>query len=375
MKTKTEMYRNFTAILPVTCNANCVFCPEKEMENKATKANWLDNLVTSIFKNRKRVDHVSISGGEPTLNVKLLQQTIDTILSETHITRIGLTSNGQFLESANKTLNVLNALTDKTSLECKLDFMNISMHSFNADLNMEIMGISSMFDLDALVRFRKLLGHVSFHINFVICKQNIKNILWEMKQAKRFMEDNPNIDVVFRVDYNMKAEFKKLHAWAQANKRQRHIMEMPALITKFNSVFGTGMEVDPTMQLIGYCPSCFTMLSKVTELNSAYLKASAYEPNAILDVPTELVYHMDGNLYFDWSRNQPVNRTSPEDIFDEDADLDESAFEPDEELPMKTGTTHAKKKQTKTKAKRRTTSSSGSGGRCGYGGGGGSCRY
>lgn len=357
MKKKTEMYRNFTAILPVTCNANCVFCPEKEMEQKATKADWTEGLVKSLLENKNRVDHVSISGGEPTLNIKLLQSTIDTILAKTPIKRIGMTSNGQFLESSNKTLNVLSALTDATTLEPKLEYMNISMHSFNQDLNMEIMGISSMFDLDALVRFRKLLGQVSFHINFVICKQNIRNILWEMKQAKRFMEANPNIDVVFRVDYNMKAEFKKLHTWAQASKSKRRSIEMPVLIAMFNSVFGTGTEVDPTTQLIGYCPSCFTMMSKVSDLNFAYLKASAYEPNAILDKPTELIYHMDGELYYDWSRKQYAGDT-------EAVENDEL---PEKPLPSKGKKKPVEKKKKHTKI--RTSSDSGSGGRCGYSGG------
>jgi organic radical activating enzyme len=92
-----EMYRNFTAILPVTCNANCVFCPEKEMDEKASKADWLNGLVTSLFENRKRVDHVSISGGEPTLNVKLLQQAVDTILTETHIISFNPVSVGVYV--------------------------------------------------------------------------------------------------------------------------------------------------------------------------------------------------------------------------------------------------------------------------------------
>lgn len=359
MRKKTEMYRNFTAILPVTCNANCVFCPEKEMEQKATKADWTEGLIKSLLENKDRVDHVSISGGEPTLNIKLLQNTIDTIRAKTPIKRIGMTSNGQFLESSNKTLNVLSALTDATTLEPKLEYMNISMHSFNQDLNMEIMDISSMFDLDALVRFRKLLGQVSFHINFVICKQNIRSILWEMKQAKRFMEANPNIDVVFRVDYSMKTEFKKLHTWAQANKSKRRSIEMPTLIAMFNSVFGTGTEVDPTSQLIGYCPSCFTMMSKVSDLNFAYLKASAYEPNAILDKPTELIYHMDGKLYYDWSRKQYVGDTEFVEDFVEEDEL------PEKPLPKKKPV----KSQVAKKTKSKTSRSSGSGGRCGYGGG------
>lgn len=363
---KNEMYRNFTAILPVTCNANCVFCPEKEMEQKATKADWMNGLVTSLFENRKRVDHVSISGGEPTLNVKLLQQAIDTILTETHIRRVGLTSNGQFLESANKTLNVLNALTDKTTLECKLDFMNISMHSFDSNLNMEIMGLSSMFDLDDLVRFRKLLGrNVSFHINFVICKQNLRNIKWEMQQAKEFMENNPYFDIVFRVDYAMKDQFKSLHQWAQMKPRARKLVEAPRLVNIFNGVFNKTVELKGE-QLIGYCPSCFTLASYPGDHNTVYLKASSYEPNEVLKEPTELVYHMNGGLYFDWSRKQPVN-------VEEDCDEDERIDDDEDTVPAKAKGSVTKAKPIKQKAKKSKTDtyvqsscSYGRGNRCGF---------
>ncbi len=357
-----EMYRNFTAILPVTCNANCVFCPEKEMKEKANKAQWLEGLVNSLFKNRKKVGHVSISGGEPTLNVKLLQQTIDTVLGETHIKRIGLTSNGQFLESSNKTLGLLNALIDGTTLKCKLDFMNISMHSFDSELNMEIMGLTSMFDLDALVRFRKMLGRdVSFHINFVICKQNIRNIKWEMTQAREFMRQNPHFDIVFRVDYSMKDQFEKLHKWAQTPARKRSKEATPRLAAIFNEVFNNSVELKDD-NLIGYCPSCFTLASYPGAHNTVYLKASAYEPNEVLGVASELVYHMNGKLYFDWSRKQPV--------YKEEIEEDETEVKP---LPGKT-------KQAKSKAKKKPKSNSLKDSmellrvrRCGFSGT--SCRY
>jgi MoaA/NifB/PqqE/SkfB family radical SAM enzyme len=301
-----EQLRNFTAILPVTCNANCVFCPEKEMEKKASKQSWLSNLVTSIKKVSHVIDHVSLSGGEPTLNLKLLHSTVDNILKLTPIKRVGITTNGQFLESANKTMAVLNTLIDPTTLKCKLDFMNVSLHSFDADTNMKIMGISSMYDINKLTQFRKILGVRSFHINFVVCEQNIHNIEWEMGQALELMLSNPHINVVFRVDYNQKKIFKSLHAYASSKKGK---VAKPQLLKMFDKVFAQQGDVDSKAPEMDYCPSCFTKSVKLSNKNRAYLKASAYEPNAILKKITEVVFHQDGIAYSDWSRKELFNFT------------------------------------------------------------------
>lgn len=299
-----EQLRNFTAILPVTCNANCVFCPEKEMEKKASKSTWLANLVTSVKKVSHVIDHVSLSGGEPTLNIKLLQSTVDSILELTPIGRVGITTNGQFLESANKTMAVLSALIDSTTLDCKLDFMNVSLHSFDTDTNMEIMGISSMYDINKLTQFRKILGVRSFHINFVVCEQNIDNIEWEMDQALELMLSNPHINVVFRVDYNQTKVFKALHAYASSKKGKG---VKPKLLKIFDKVFAQHGRADRKEPEMDYCPSCFTKSVKLSNTNRAYLKASAYEPNAILNEVTEVVFHQDGVAYSDWSRKELFN--------------------------------------------------------------------
>lgn len=301
-----EQLRNFTAILPVTCNANCVFCPEKEMDKKADKSIWLGNLIEAIKKVSHVVDHVSLSGGEPTLNIKLLQTTVDSILSLTPIREVGITTNGQFLESTHKTMAVLNALIDSTTLQCKLDFMNVSLHSFDPDTNMEIMGISSMYDLNKLTQFRKILGVRSFHINFVVCEQNIDNIEWEMEQALKLMNYNPHINVVFRVDYNQKKIFKALHKYA-STKSSRSVK--PQLLKIFEKVFAKHGQTDNTEPDMGYCPSCFTKSVQLSHKNRAYLKASAYEPNDILKKTTEVVFHQDGKAYADWSRKEPFKFT------------------------------------------------------------------
>lgn len=313
--------RNFTAILPVTCNADCSFCPEKEMEQKANQKEWQDGLIAQIKRMYKKTkfDHVSISGGEPTLRTKFLFETIDRIQKETPIKKVGLTSNGQFLEKVNSTFDFLDRNTTP-EMTSKLSHLNISMHSFNRDLANKIMGVNYKQSLEDLVRFRRQLGRdVSFHINFVI-NDKTGSITEEFKRAANFMRAHPFIDVVFRVDYNDVELSKALRDYAmeheayvkayleasQTKKLKLYRPQAPHIVQKFDRFFGGVDRDDVESTWTTGCPSCFTHASNPINNSRAYLKASSYEPNDDETEYTELVYHMDGALYWDWTRNDPV---------------------------------------------------------------------
>ncbi|QZE60189.1 hypothetical protein pEaSNUABM35_00272 [Erwinia phage pEa_SNUABM_35] len=311
--------RNFTAILPVTCNADCSFCPEKEMEQKANQKEWQDGLIAQIKRMYKKTkfDHVSISGGEPTLRTKFLFETIDRIQKETPIKKVGLTSNGQFLEKPNSTFDFLDRNTTP-EMTSKLSHLNISMHSFNRERANKIMGVNYKQTLEDLVRFRRQLGRdVSFHINFVINDQT-GSITEEFKAAANFMRANPFIDVVFRVDYNdvelSKAlrdyamEYEEYNTAVRTSKRKLKLLapRAPHIVQKFDRFFGGQNLDDVESAWTTGCPSCFTHASNPVNNSRAYLKASSYEPNEDEAEYTELVYHMDGALYWDWTRNDPV---------------------------------------------------------------------
>ena len=301
-----EMMRNFTAVLPVTCNADCSFCPEKEMDKKASPKVWADGLIEKI-KERKNFDHVSISGGEPTLRMKWMFEVIDRIQNETRIERVGLTTNGRFLDKMDETLKFIQ-LNTNNELQSKLAFVNVSMHSFDKKLCNKIMKTESTYTLEDLVRFRKLLGPtVSFHINFVITKQNIKNIEWEFQQAYDLMENNPRMEVVFRIDYNMPQLFKAIHktAGVKGTKASKED-EIPEVLRLFQLYFGKSRIKSAEKFAVDSCPSCYTQKGVTINGGRAWLKASAYEPNKMEGKPTEYVYHMDGKLYYDWSRQEPV---------------------------------------------------------------------
>jgi len=326
-----DMLRNFTAILPVTCNAKCNFCPEKEMEHKAKQEEWQDGLIKHIKQHSGIIDHVSISGGEPTLRMKFLFETIDRIQRETPVQNVGLTTNGFFLEKTSSVLGFLD-LNTNDELESKLSHLNISMHSFDREVANKIMGVNYTWTLDDLVRFRNRLGKkVSFHINFVINKENYPRIEQEMNLAHQFMVENPWVDVVFRVDYSNEKENNELREYGQnvlkwrdatrgsikeEKEARKRIQKKPFLVLCFDEVFCDVPTLDKHDMLFTHrrekdfytdaCASCFTHRSPEMHHSYAWLKASAFEPNAVEPEYTEMVYHMDGELYFDWSRNDPV---------------------------------------------------------------------
>lgn len=318
MKNKLEVMRNFTAVLPVTCNASCSFCPEKEMEEKAGQNEWLENLIRVLNEHEGEFDHVSLSGGEATLRTKYLFRVVDAIQERTSIQKIGLTSNGQFLEKQASTLTFLD-LNTNDQLESKLSHLNISMHSFDRERANEIMGVTYKHDLNDLVRFRRQLGRkISFHINFVITENT--DYVVEFLAALDFMEANPYIDVVFRVDYNNKELSRELRDYAMSveeyhaqsayavrsrTKFKAPKVLRPKIVQKFDGVFGHNEDHKEGGWTTG-CPSCFTHCSDLINKSHAYLKASSYEPNEDEEEYTEYVFHMDGKLYYDWSRNEPV---------------------------------------------------------------------
>lgn len=342
-----EMMRNFTAILPVTCNADCSFCPEKEMEKKAPTRSWLKSLIKQINDHEGEFDHVSLSGGEATLKPKFLFEVIDQIQANTDIDKIGLTSNDRFLNKPEDIFKFLD-LNTNGQLESKLSHLNISRHSFDNDLNNEIMKVNYTYTLEDLARFRRQLGRkLSFHINFVINEKNIDNLEWEMQQAKAFMKEHAYIDVVFRVDYNLADISRELREYGQSVQRHHEtkflrnagykrkvtkIRAKPELVALFDSVFdGTSVEEGAGDTWTDACPSCFTHRGTRINKSHAWLKASSYEPNDDEDEYTEFVFHMDGKLYYDWSRNEPVPRVKnvkrkpvaePVDDIDEDEEDD-----------------------------------------------------
>lgn len=277
---------NFTAVLPVTCNADCHFCPEKEMENKAPKDVWLSSLLTAINDTKSAgYDHISLSGGEPSLDPRLLQLTIRSIIGRTHITEIGMTTNGQFLESVQKLTSFVHAITTDNGAVIPY-FINISRHAFNTEENNEIMSVNYKHTMADIIGFRNLLPkHMSFRLNMVLTsKSDIKRLFREAKTLSKVLADN-NIDIAFRTDYSIIVD-------KASGLVPREIREA------FDETFGE-------TKIRYSCPTCVTYVP--LEYPGIFLKGANFEPTEMEEIKREFIFHQDGILYHDWKRNQPVD--------------------------------------------------------------------
>lgn len=274
---------NFTAILPVTCNANCGFCLEKEMKYKASKEQWLMSLQHTLKSTRHLHDHVSLSGGEPSLDPRLLNHTIRAIASMSHF-GIGITTNGQFLESPTKTANFIEA--------CSINgdfvpyYINISRHAFATWENNRLMKVSYHHDLDDIFAFRKALPpSLGFRLNMVLTKQsNVKSLFKEALALRKSFIYN-NIMVAFRVDY------------ADIVSKEKGLIPQD-ILDAFFDVFG---DTEQTYS----CPTCVTYIPY--HHHQFMLTGGDSEPTDKEAIQREFVFHQDGNLYHDWKRNKPVN--------------------------------------------------------------------
>lgn len=278
---------NFTVVLPVTCNADCGFCPEKEMETKENKDVWIKNMVDAINSTEHLgYDHVSISGGEPSLDPRLLKKTIRAIITETHISKIGLTTNGQFLECTSKTEKFLDAISDDLGFPL-LDFINISRHAVKTEDNNRIMKVNYKHTMSDIIAFRNVIqGVESFHINTVVeFERDVKPLFKQFSVIQPALQKN-NIDVVFRTAYD----------WQEYSRKTHNLTIPPDLLEEFVSHFGF-------MRLISECDTCLTYQSTVTE--NIWLKGATFEPTDHEETARELVLHQDGILYYDWGRNKP----------------------------------------------------------------------
>lgn len=276
---------NFTAILPVTCNANCSFCPEKEMEQKASKDDWITNLMKTLQLTRFFHDHVSLSGGEPTLDPRLLARTIKTVSRFSRM-GVGITTNGQFLESLTKTQAFMEACRVDGKDEFFPYFINISRHAFDTDDNNRLMGTNYRHTMGDIIAFRRMLPRqVSFRLNMVlVAGEDHLKLFREAQELEQHFLDN-NIVISFRTDYNL-----------VVSKEEGLIPK--TIYDQFVSVFG---ECEETYS----CPTCVTHSPKA--YGSYILKAGDFEPTTKEERQREFVFHQDGKLYHDWKRNKPVD--------------------------------------------------------------------
>lgn len=132
MKTFVVDDPNFSIIMPGGCNAACKFCFYKYKSNKElNKVIWLKELEKVINKLPNKFHQVSITGGEPTLDIENLNKTA-TLLRK-HFNKVVLTTNGFGLSNLDTILK--NRLVDCINISRHMPNMFDNIKVFKSTLN------------------------------------------------------------------------------------------------------------------------------------------------------------------------------------------------------------------------------------------------
>ena len=129
-------------VIPNGCNAKCPFCYNKDKDLRCDKASFIENFIPSLDNiitqiGDKNPVSVDITGGEPTLDADFFIQVLKKLKEydiKSKVLRTTLTTNGYRLDEV------------IPYLEGVIDYVNISMHTFNTFERQQIMGMHMPLD-------------------------------------------------------------------------------------------------------------------------------------------------------------------------------------------------------------------------------------
>lgn len=259
-------------VIPSYCQANCSFCfnnltrstqvhNEKEFLISLRKS--LDMILNGINKRKITLD---ITGNEPTFDILLLKEFLETILEyKKDLGRIIVTSNGYNLgRCIDYMLNVINII-------------NISVHHYDYEKRKEIFNTSLIPSDEELKRIVKI-----FTENNIKCT-SVAVLNEEIKDFRKFLNEfvNWSKDIGFK-DTRMRSNFirndKYMDDILNIKFDNEQIFNEKGLITKI--INDNDYEV--------------RILKGVDDLTKYVIGA-------------ELVIDDDGKCYIDYSKRYPVN--------------------------------------------------------------------
>jgi len=144
------------------CNATCEFCSEKNYnrEEKDFEAEKLKRDLQLLEKQRL-LKKISITGGEPFLNMERLNTVVDTIFDTLPNADVSITTNGSFLDRINELHN----------LE-KINQIHISRHHHDQEINDSIFGVRTA-NLSEIAELEESLEHTTLSFNCCLIKNYI----------------------------------------------------------------------------------------------------------------------------------------------------------------------------------------------------------
>jgi len=152
---------NFSVIMPGGCNASCDFCFYKYDQNtELDKSAWLEKLKFVVGGLPEKFKQVSITGGEPTLDI--LNLTKAARILRDRFEKVVLTTNGFGILDLDEIIN-----------DRMVDFINVSRHKPYVIGNSRILNTNSGFKTTRQMKAFILKAHkcgIPVTINCVVTK-------------------------------------------------------------------------------------------------------------------------------------------------------------------------------------------------------------
>jgi len=146
------------------CNANCLFCEFKDNNCPDFDFDKFQKCLKEISDNRIEVRRVNITGGEPSLKIKLFHKITETIRDYFPNCFLGVNTNGSNIDSLFEASEYIDTVT-------------VSHHHYLDHVNSSILGITAP-KLRHLSRYADRL-HLSCNLmkGFIYNKRTVKNYL------------------------------------------------------------------------------------------------------------------------------------------------------------------------------------------------------
>lgn len=272
LKFYQDRIHNFTILMDLDgCSANCGFCFWQENRYDMTYDRWIKNLNRVLAHDSLKglINTISISGGEPTIDLKKLEHVLTLIEVHKKDIKVVLNTNGFQLREA----------LELPVFKRVVKHINLSRHSA-LDSN----------------------NQVVFQTRSVPSRLDIS-------EMSSYLENNTSIDLTLNYVYDDTISIHEGNAFINLAKQLncnvafRRNIELGLKQSEFEKVLvGTRTNV-----LKSSCPVCNVSSTKINgvNVNFKYGVGETYKREELDNKPYELIF-VKGNLSYDWEGKFPV---------------------------------------------------------------------
>jgi len=182
---KKDIKLNFYIKITDACNAKCLFCSNKEMQDDGHIDFDKLEYVLQYLHAKNLINRISITGGEPLLNIDTLNKVINLIYEVIPASLVTLNTNGYNIRRVLELDNIN-----------RLEGIHISRHHYDDVINHQIFKVDVALTEDIKFVMDKLENKHLLRLNCLLANNYINNI----DQVQKYLEYASQLNI-FRVGF------------------------------------------------------------------------------------------------------------------------------------------------------------------------------